>query len=235
MIQRSSLPTVVVEGKDDVTIYRWMEAFLKDANLDFLPCNTRSVLLSLFDRRQEFVTKPVAFVADQDMWVLTAPPGQYADVIFTAGYSIENDVLSCRAADRLFDSGESAAFAAIMLALEEWFAFEASQYIAGQHFVIDVPLRKVVDIPSYSLNASLGAERGFVPASGPIREKIRSNPFLHIRGKNLLDAYTHLLNGETRSSRYSRKAILELCVKLPDNHYNCVRLIESIRGRFSGQ
>lgn len=234
-IQRSSLPTVVVEGKDDVIIYRWMEAILKGSNIDFLPCQNRPTVLSLFHRREEFATRQVVFVADQDMWVFGAPPPEYADVVFTAGYSIENDVLSCRAADRLFDPIEKAVFASIISALEDWFAFEVSQFAAGRTFVVDLPLSKIIDIPAYKLSASLVADRKLITITGPIQQKIKSNPMLHIRGKNLLDAYTHILHAEGRPSRYSKKAILEMCVKMPDNHPHCDHIVGTIRQRFGVQ
>lgn len=234
-IQRSSLPTVVVEGADDVIIYRWMEAFLGTSNVDFLPCNSRTTVLSLFERRGEFRSNQVVFVADKDMWVFGTPPAKYADVVFTDGYSIENDVLSSRAADRLFEAEEKAVFGRIISVLEEWFAFEAVQWSLGLPFEVGVPIKKVIEFPAIELSRTLSVNRKFIPVTGPIRQEIHRDPMLYIRGKNLLDAYAHVLNGGLRASRYSRRAILEICVKMPDSHERCDRIVGVIRQRFGIQ
>jgi hypothetical protein len=228
-IKRSTLLTVVVEGGDDVIVYRWMEAILRGSNVDFLPCHTRSIVLEVFRRRTEFSGQRVVFVADRDMWVLDSPPARFADVVFTAGYSIENDVLACECASRLFDSREKASFQSILSVLEEWFSFEAQEYADGRPFVLNVPIRQIVDVPGFTMSPVFIADRGFSPVSGPVRELVRAKPSMLIRGKNLLDAYALVLNSDGRPSKYSKKAILELCVKMPDDHPHCDRLIGEIR------
>ena len=91
-LHRSELPTVVVEGKDDMQIYRWVEARIGNRNADVLPVGGRENPLSVYERRTEYAHLPVAFVADRDMWLFSGIPPGYRDIIWTEGYSIENDL-----------------------------------------------------------------------------------------------------------------------------------------------
>ena len=89
---KTSLPTLLVEGEDDASIYRWLEDQLGVFTGSILICSGRDTLLSIYRKRSTFTHGKVAWLADSDMWVLTSPPPDLADVIFTAGYSIENDL-----------------------------------------------------------------------------------------------------------------------------------------------
>lgn len=95
-LSRSTLPTVVVEGENDPPIYRKIEDLLgKDPYIDSLPVGGRDNLLEIYERKEEFPQVPVAFMADPDMWVLEDPFNMlktYEDIIWTAGYSLENDL-----------------------------------------------------------------------------------------------------------------------------------------------
>ena len=94
-----SLPTVVVEGKHDTEIYEKIRQLFGSPHLpriDPLPVGGKPNLLEIYERRAKFSSKvPVAFMADPDMWVLEDPYGmleKYKGIIWTAGYSLENDL-----------------------------------------------------------------------------------------------------------------------------------------------
>ena len=94
-LRTSDLPTVVVEGEHDKQIYRWLEDLLDRPHVNILSANGRDNLLEIFEKRKEFEDRlPVVFMADQDMWVFSGPPNSYEDIIWTSGYSIENDLYS---------------------------------------------------------------------------------------------------------------------------------------------
>ena len=61
---RSRLPTIVVEGKEDMQIFRWMEDLLEVHEADVLGVGGRPNLLAVYDRRSEFAHLRVAFIAD---------------------------------------------------------------------------------------------------------------------------------------------------------------------------
>ena len=86
-LSRSQLPTVVVEGKDDMRIYGWAEARVGNTKAYVLATGGRNTLLAVYQRRNEFANLPVAFVADRDLWLFSEIPADYHDVIWTQGYS----------------------------------------------------------------------------------------------------------------------------------------------------
>src|SRR4051794_1832260 len=90
-LKRSNLPTIICEGDNDVVVFREIEYLLKSRRVDFVPSGGRPALLEIFRRRHEFPLLPVMFVADKDMWIFDSIPTEYCDIVFTNGYSIEND------------------------------------------------------------------------------------------------------------------------------------------------
>ena len=102
-LRNSDLPTVIVEGQDDMRIYRWVEERLGSRTANVLPTGGRPNLLSVYERRREFLDLPVAFVADQDMWLFSGIPTEYGGVIWTEGYSIENDLYADADLEKLLE------------------------------------------------------------------------------------------------------------------------------------
>ena len=232
-IQRSLLPTVLVEGDDDVVVYRWMEPFLRDVGADFLPCGSRDKVIQVFNRRHEIARTELAFVVDQDMWIFTGKPQGFEGLIATRGYSIENDVLAGGSADRLFEPAEKAVFDKVLGVLEEWFAFEATELLAKRQCSFNESITSIIEFPACNLSANYVASRGFAPVTGSIRETIRNDAILNIRGKNVLAAYSYVLNSGARGFAYAKKAILEICIKMAEPHPHCDRLVDEIRRKLS--
>ena len=103
-LRRSALPTVLVEGQEDIRIYRWLEARLGNRAANVLPTGGRENLLSIYAKRHEFADLPVAFVADKDMWLFSGVPSDYEEVIWTEGYSIENDLYTDAERENLLEN-----------------------------------------------------------------------------------------------------------------------------------
>jgi hypothetical protein len=91
LLRHSSVPTILVEGSEDVMVYRWLKQHIKPLKASAIQCGGREKLLSVYKRRNEFSHIKTAFLADQDMYVFLGIPSDYSDIIWTAGYSIEND------------------------------------------------------------------------------------------------------------------------------------------------
>jgi len=106
-LKSSSLPTILVEGRDDEMIYDWLEERFSSHNAFVLPCGGRTVLLAVYERRGEFSNKKTAFLADRDIWLFTAIPPEYLDIVWTEGYSIENDLYAGTNLEVLLDSDEA--------------------------------------------------------------------------------------------------------------------------------
>jgi hypothetical protein len=94
-IKKSKLPTVVVEGDDDIIIFRRLEEVLSEYRVSVIQAGGRSCLLKVFERLEEIPhRKMIAFIADRDTWVFSDVPERYQSdqIAFTDGYSIENDI-----------------------------------------------------------------------------------------------------------------------------------------------
>ena len=113
-------------------IYRWVEARLGNRAANVLPTGGRENLLSIYAKRQEFSNLPVAFVADKDMWLFSGIPSTYDEVIWTEGYSIENDLYTDAELENLLEAEEAQEHQQMLEAIVEWFAFEVEEHLAGR-------------------------------------------------------------------------------------------------------
>ena len=96
-LRTSDFATLVVEGTSDRDIYSWFEDLLGAAkHIPTLDVGGRNNLLEIYTRREEFASQiAVAFMADPDREVLDDRDrilSAYPDIIWTTGYSIENDL-----------------------------------------------------------------------------------------------------------------------------------------------
>ena len=128
LLKRSSLTTVIVEGKDDMTIYRWMEEKIGISKANFLPCGGRDTLLKVFERRDEFPQIKTIFVADKDAFVYSKIPAEYSDIVWTKGYSIENDLYEGKFVEKLLSVSEDVNFKISLKNFITYYAFEVEQY-----------------------------------------------------------------------------------------------------------
>lgn len=88
---RLSKPTIFVEGKDDIIIYRELERIL---DVDVFPAGCRNNILEIYKQRQQFIHMNCLFIADKDIWCNIGIPVEFQNpcLIFTSGYSIENEI-----------------------------------------------------------------------------------------------------------------------------------------------
>lgn len=212
-LHRSQLPTIVVEGRDDMTIYRWLETCDCLKQVDVMPCGGRTVLLEVFRRRLEFNHIPCAFIADTDMWLFSKIPQDYKEIVFTRGYSIENDLLDGSSVADLFEDSERSEFDMLCNALAPWFAFEIEQYRRGECFCVDLHPNRLIPPGTTTLDRTALAPRTFQNPNKRLVRSIRENFHLRFRGKSLVSLYARILNDTNRASKYSRKNILEISAK----------------------
>jgi hypothetical protein len=92
MLRHSSEPTILVEGPDDIMVYRWLKQHIEPLKASPIDCGGRQNLLSVYERRNEFSHVKTVFLADKDLYVFLGIPEEYSDVLWTTGYSIENDI-----------------------------------------------------------------------------------------------------------------------------------------------
>ncbi len=150
-IKHSNELIILVEGKEDIRIYRWLlESIGKQDCL--MPTNGCVALKDIFERKNEFASKKVVFVTDRDSYVYGSIPSKYEGMVFTKGYSIEND-LYCgkKLYNEFFDKEDKNKFD---LALEEfllYYASELDKFKAGDEPNFKESPEKILDGKEFKL------------------------------------------------------------------------------------
>lgn len=109
-LEHSSLATIIVEGIDDIIIYRKLESILE--GVDVLPVYGRKNVLDIFDEKErnpKLKNKKIVFIADKDIWCNIGVPKNYIDpsLVFTSGYSIENDIFIDYNCQKIIDNNKN--------------------------------------------------------------------------------------------------------------------------------
>ena len=229
-LRRSELPTVVVEGENDMQIYRWVEARVGNQNANVLTAGGRNNLLSVYDRRTEYAPLPVAFVADRDLWLFSGIPPGYDDIIWTEGYSIENDLYLGAELEKLLNPDEAKEHQQVLDSIIEWFAFEVEEYLAGRPPQVDTHCNRVVPPGQTRRDPGFCTHRGF--RFHPKRiQQIKDAYQLQLRGKSLFEMLHRFLDAAGRPVRHNFPCLYEIAVKMASSHRLMDRLIQEIEMR----
>ncbi|MFT3883373.1 MAG: hypothetical protein QM703_27440 [Gemmatales bacterium] len=232
-LRKTTLPTILVEGEDDAQIYRWIESKLGIFTANVLFCSGRKALLSIYRRKSEYSSAKVAWLADLDMWLFSASESDLGDVIFTTGYSIENDLYAGSSIESLLDVDEDAAHKSLLHVVCRWFSYEVEEYLSGSGFVVDVHINKVIDYARMDISLQYSAARGYKEPNADLVNDVYSQYALRLRGKNLMQAIVRFLSNSKRTAKYSYSGVLELCLKLfPENQY-LERICQLIKARLA--
>ena len=209
-ITRSSLPTVITEGRNDYTAYRKIEERLADIGVSLLPMTGRESVLSVWQGLPSACNDRVFFIVDKDCWVYTNIPNQYqcSRIATTNGYSIEND---------LFMDGNL---------LELCSVAEKQDFLSEVEYVCKWHAPKIAQIASGG-NAAIGDHPTHI-LSQPEVDISSHPPQVDAWFKNLLEKYDELLRGKTlfyllvrqlskknRAAKFSYSALLEVGSKNP--------------------
>jgi hypothetical protein len=226
LLKRTSLPTLVVEGSDDIIVYRTFERDLADLNVSVLPVGGRSNVLEVFRRKHEIPHTKVSFIADQDVWVTVGVPATYAHqaLIFTAGYSIENDVFIDGQLETLLKGAESGVFATELNAFTRWYALALSRHIAGGTDPIALHPNHVLDGGRLPTLMALAAGESYPLA---LFNKVFGDYKLQLRGKALFALLLRRTNAKGRGVQHSVVGLMEAVSIRPGTLLT--RLVKSVR------
>lgn len=221
-LKRSSIPTtIIVEGKDDVKIHRWLEEDINKSTsqqVDILPCGCRSTLLNLYKLRFDFPNN-VIFIADKDYYIYTTIPEEYSDVVFTTGYSIENDLYHGKDIEKLFNEDDAAIFGQSMNSYLEYYAREVEKCIEGENFQLKLSPQQILE--KFKLKDEYKPEKS--PQESTI-SNLRENYDLLLRGHSLFQLLNMVLTRKGRLSKPNMDSIYEICYK-----YNKPASIENLK------
>ncbi|WP_457306972.1 hypothetical protein, partial [Polaromonas sp. P5_E6] len=180
-------PTLLVEGDDDIVVFRKLEELHADISLSLMTAGGRSSLLKVFERKEEITNTKLGFIADRDSWAITGIPEGFScpELIFTSGYSIENDLFSDGDVLNMIEAARRPNFLADLNNFVEWFALELSRYIRGEGPGLDLHVRAILDQPNYRNDRMQLMDGEDYPTE--LRTQIMDNYVTLVRGKNLIE------------------------------------------------
>jgi len=206
-LRLSNKPNIIVEGRDDEIIYGTLVERLGRFDVGFFSAGSKDMLLHLYEELSEYENAgdfrhaPVAFIADRDMWIFRGIPACYDNIIWTEGYSIENDLYSyAKLRDRIGNKGE---YNQTLDAISMWFAYKVEEYLEKnppEKTFESIRDEEHVDV-AYHLNqvvppekTTLAPDLEFLPSDHERVRAVRSAYHLQLRGKLLFELLVRFLN-----------------------------------------
>ena len=229
LLKRSTLTTVVVEGKDDMTIYRWIEQQIGIDKVNFLPCGGRDKLLQVFGRRNEFAHIKTIFLADKDCFVYSKVPDEYNEIIWTKGYSIENDLYAGKFLEKMLSVNEEVHFRASLNNFITYYAFEVDQFNKKLIYNFSNHPNQVLN-DSHELNQNFLNKINFNAPSPETISYLEREYDLLIRGKSLFALLLRFLSSQKRDVKHSKKSLCETSFKLGANEH-LIKIMQQIEER----
>lgn len=211
-LKRSSLPTIVTEGSDDVIVFRRLEDELADIGVNLFPVGSRDAVLGIYNRRSEITGRSdIVYVADKDLWVFASIPDDYVsdEVFFSDGYSIENDLFRDGRVRDLMTAAERDQFEADMREFSKWYALAVSRNIGGMATCLDVSPHEFLSSNERKQHLLEMQQDEEFPSD--IYDLCVSKYEKLMRGKSLMALAVRHLSYTSRPVKHSRKSIMEQC------------------------
>lgn len=212
-LTHSSLSTILVEGKEDMSVYRWIEDDL-DTNADILVCGCRNTLFNVYKRRDEFKNIKTIFVADSDKYIYSTIPDEYSGILFTKGYSIENDLYQGRQIENLLTKKEDKFFRIALTNFIKYYSCQLEKILNGEDVELSQHPYQILDTENNYILREDQVEGGYKEPSKEIIAKITDNYDLLLRGHSLISLLLLFLSATKRTNKYSAKTLCECCYKL---------------------
>lgn len=212
-IEKSKKPIVIVEGPDDIIVYRQLITFYSNKGLTVLPAGGRDKALQVFEliKDRELINK-VIFIVDKDLWVFSDIPdkNKHQRVLTTQGYSIENDIFTDGNVEELM-KGEGC-FQKFKSDLKEylgWYSITIDQHLRGNNnSPIDVSAKVFFEDVSFANNVKTVKKANQFPAD--LHTQILSDYSNKLRGKNLLDMAIWYLNKNKDAGIFHKTSYIKI-------------------------
>lgn len=222
MLKRSSLPTVITEGRDDYLFFRRIEEEFIESGLDIIAVGGKDSVLSIFERRQEIQRNDVFFFVDKDFWIFQGTPNNYQHrkILMTDGYSIENDLYRDGDPESILTRNEKEIFGSELYHLICWYCFSIKNNQSGIPTPIKTHPNRIIS--EGGLCSNLCSEINYTAPSESEIAEMQVNYKSHFRGKNLLYLIGRQLCKKDRWPKYSYHQLVEFCVTRKGPHYQRV-------------
>lgn len=188
-LKHSNMPTLIVEGDDDVIVFRRLEERSGNLELSVMQAGGRKSLLQIFERISEIENKRLFFIADRDLWVLTGIPPKYnsESIAFTDGYSLENDAFIDTEFEKLLYLDEQIAFRAELECFIRWYALAVSRHFRNPESSYKNNANEILHDPLHrEILMCLETGESF---PDDLHSKIAQDPMRLLRGKSLLQVF----------------------------------------------
>lgn len=224
MLIRSNIPTLVSEGRDDAVVLRIFEKEFSDVGLSLLPVGGRSRVLQIYERRNELrKDQIVLFLADKDTWCITGIPPEYIDdcIMFTSGYSIENDLYVDSDFEKLLSTDEEKAFFSELDFVCDWYSIMLNRKLRGQEAEYSAHPDNIMDNRALFCKESLLSPNEEFPID--LRNNIRERYKNLLRGKTLLSLIMRHLSYKGRDPRHHHLSLMEMSAASMGNNMSRIR------------
>ncbi|VVE49198.1 hypothetical protein PCO31111_04619 [Pandoraea communis] len=224
LLKRTSLPTVLVEGKDDIIFYRSVENELRDLDVDMLPAGNKDSVLEIRQRiMKDPISAPIVFIVDKDLWVypVAVRPDDLDDLITTTGYSIENDLFVDGELENLLSQEEVKSFKVELHKFLRWYALSINRNINGCPSSFRTHAGKVLDDADF-YNAEIALHNGEVYPE-ELFTHIHSNYGILLRGKSLFALLLRQLSGKKREVKFGGKQLMAIGASRKGAHFQKIK------------
>ena len=209
-MNHSSESYIIVEGPDDVMIYRWI---LEDIDCEGLlePREGCGSVKRLYRRKDEITNPKVIFICDKDTIVYTGTiPDDYSEMIYTEGYSIENDLYQGKHIEtHYFRKKDKELFSTALDSFLKAYACELEKFRASTECNFTINPEVILDKTNYSLKTD--ELNDYKEPSDKTVNYLRDNYDILLRGHSLFSLVRIVLGRKDREIKYSIKQLYELC------------------------
>ena len=240
-LKHATQPMIVVEGPEDSTVYQWIERFAdpeySKESPKIQPAHGRKTLESIYkvyETDRESFPHAVVFIADSDEDLFTTgQPKGYDGIIWTAGYSIENDLYAGVNLENYLDPEEAREFKKILNSIIEWFTIAIQLRKTDKKTKIKVDLDELVPLGTTCVKA--GFRHKELKPERELYKQIKKEYKLRIRGKLLFDLLTRFLSRNGRRPWHCRLGLFETACKIPQVHTYRDELIEAVQTKLNSE
>ena len=193
---------LIVEDSHDVDIFQRLVKRHGFSEVQIHASESRANLLHLYGRRDDFSHVPVVFIADRDMWLFEGIPVGYEDIIFTTGFSIENDIYAEAKLERLLEPHETAKHQQILISAIKVFALEVERYKKQGLSTGYLSLEELDPSGLIEIGLDFRTRHDFFQPDPKLIQYIKENYKLHLRGEWLFQILCRFLNAHGRDFKF---------------------------------
>ncbi len=207
-INHSSQPYIIVEGPNDVMVYRWILDEMDCSDL-LEPRNGCDGVNALIRRRNEIVNPKVIFIIDKDTLVYSNSEPVDNNVIYTEGYSIENDLYQGKSFEKhYFKKDDKSLFEKALNEFLRYYACELEKFKNSKEFDFTKSPESILSV-NHLLDTSKLTD--YKEPSQSSVEYLRKDYDLLLRGHSLFHLVRMIVGRKERTIKYSQKQLYDMC------------------------